>query len=95
MNIHLSRFPKRILACLLCIAMLAGFFMIHPPVRSEAKNYGQYKDVAKVYDQGNCPSMQGMSVCGNYLYACKINGNTDKEAVVARINNDPASSKLI
>ena len=75
-------FPKRLLAALLCFAILAGLLLILPPVQSQAKNYGQYKDVAKVYDQGSCPSMQGMSVCGNYIYACKIDGNTDASAVV-------------
>ena len=92
MNIQLSQMSKRILASLLCFIMLAGFLLIQPPIRSEAKNYGQYKDVAKIYDQGSCPSMQGMAVCGNYIYACKINGNTDKEAVLARVNNNPSSS---
>ena len=36
-----------------------------------AANHGKYKDVAKIYDQGSCPSMQGMAVHGDYIYAAR------------------------
>lgn len=57
-----------------------------------AANHGKYKDVAKIYDQGSCPSMQGMAVHGDYIYACKINNSTETSAVVARVNKETGNT---
>ena len=86
---------KRIVALLLCLTMLATLVLVVPPMKVEARNYGEYEDVAKVYDQGSCPSMQGMSVHGNYVYACKINGDTETAAVVARAHKDTGSTTFL
>ena len=86
---------KRITAVLLCLTILVGFVLIVPTTQAEARNYGEYEDVAKVYDQGSCPSMQGMSVHGNYVYACKINGDTETSAVVARVRKDTGSTAFL
>lgn len=86
---------KQLLSSSLCLVMLAGLFLAMPPVRSEAQNHGMYKYVAYVKDQGSCPSMQGMAVCGNYIYACKINGDTEKSAVVARVHKNTQEVKFL
>lgn len=82
-------------ATLLCLSMLLGFVLVLPPTEAKARNYGEYEDVAKIYDQGSCPSMQGMSVHGSYVYACKINGDTETSAVVARVNKDTGSTSFL
>ena len=39
--------------------------------------------------------MQGMSVHGNYIYACKIDGDTEASAVVARVHKDTGSTTYL
>ena len=83
------------------IALFSLFLLLAPmilvPVEVEAASvfYGDYTDVAKIYDYGSCPSMQGMSVHGNYVYACKINGDTETSAVVARVHKDTGSTSFL
>ena len=46
---------KRLLALILFFTLVAGVLLAAAPIQSQAQNYGQYKDVAKVKDQGSCP----------------------------------------
>lgn len=85
----------RTTSALLLAVLFLAVVMICKPTVANARNYGVYSDVATVYDQGSCPSMQGMSVHGNYVYACKINGDTETSAVVARVNKDTGSTSYL
>ncbi len=49
---------RRTLSVLLCLVILAGLLPAVMPAQTEARNYGVYEDLGKVYDQGTCPSMQ-------------------------------------
>ena len=85
----------RVISVLVCLVMLVSTIPTVCLTRTLARNYGVYEDVAYVYDQGSCPSMQGMSVHGSYVYACKINGDTETSAVVARVNKDNGSTNYL
>ena len=90
---------KRALSVVLCFALVAGFFLVgsvtsEDVIRAEATNHGVYGTLASIYDYNSCPSMQGLAVCGDYLYCIKTDGN-DYAAVVARVNKKDGSKSWI
>ena len=77
---------KRILAMLLCVAMLLPLGVFDLPQKVHATNHGTYDTVAVVTNlNSGYPSMQGLGLCGNYLYAVKTDGD-DYGATVCRVD---------
>ena len=58
------------------------------------KHYSTYSDLAKVYDQNSCYSMQGMTVDNTYVYCAKT-GSNDTRATVTRIDKSSGAKTLM
>ena len=82
------------------IALFSLFLLLAPmilvPVEVEAASvfYGDYTDVAKIYDYGSCPSMQGLAVGSQQLYTIKIN-SSDSLAVISMTDKDTGSTTTL
>ena len=88
-----KRFKK--LIAMLTLVMLLASMVVLPNEASAANDfYGDYTDVAKVYDYGSCPSIQGIAVGSQKMYAVKINGD-DTQAFITMADKDSgATTKL-
>ena len=76
-----KRFKK--LIAMLTLVMLLASMVVLPNEASAANDfYGDYTDVAKVYDYGSCPSIQGVAVGSQKIYSIKINSN-DTQAFIS------------
>ena len=80
---------KRLMALCLCLALIAT--VLPMPSLAVAANTdlpqehsGNYDTLSMIYDQGDCYSMQGMTVDNNYTYCAKVNTDTDASAVIVR-----------
>ena len=82
---------QSLIAMLTAVLLLVG--MIYIPTPAEAANafYGDYTDVAKIYDYGSCPSMQGLAVGSGQLYTVKT-GSNDTKAFISMTNKDTGST---
>ena len=82
---------KKLIAMFALVAILASVALV--PIEVSAANdfYGDYTDVAKIYDYGSCPSLQGLAVGSQKLYAIKIGGNDDK-AFISMTDKDSGST---
>ena len=90
---------KRAAAIALCLVLLAGLAM--PIVNAvdvsdtvSQKHYSSYGELALVYDQNSCYSMQGMTVNNTYVYCAKI-GSNDARATVTRIDKNTGAKTLM
>ena len=82
---------KRALALILAAILLLSNVNFLPTVSAAALFYGDYTDAAKIYDSYSCPSMQGLAVGSQYLYAIKT-GLSDSRAVITRTDKDTGST---
>ena len=87
----MKRTMKRVVALLSLVVLLIG--MIYVPMEANAANefYGDYTDVAKIYDYGSCPSMQGLAVGSQMLYTIKINSD-DSKAFISMTDKDTSKT---
>lgn len=69
--------------------------VIQPEVEASAAYYTGYSTLANIYDQGDCPSMQGFAVHGDYLYSAKINATTEASAVIARTHRTSGTTSFL
>ena len=82
------------------IALFALFLLLTPmvlvPIEAEAASafYGEYTDVAKIYDYGSCPGMQGLAVGSQMLYTVKVNSN-DTQAVIKMTDKDTGETTTL
>lgn len=87
---------NRSMALLLCLALVAGFIpgfpASTPPVSAATASYDDYNDVSFIYNLGDCPSMQGMAIHGNYIYCAKVNTETETSAIITRTNKNTGES---
>ena len=83
----MSKMIKRTVALLTLVMLLVG--MVYVPMEADAANefYGDYTDVAKIYDYGSCPSMQGLAVGSQMMYTIKI-GSNDSLAFISMTDKD-------
>ena len=90
---------NRLVAFCLCLAMIAGlipaFELSLPTARAAITSYDDYYDVSRIYDLGDCPSMQGFAVYGDYLYCAKVNTTTETSAIITRTNKTTGSSSYM
>ena len=85
---------QKIIAMFALVAILASFVVVPTEVSAANDFYGDYTDVAKIYDYGSCPSIQGVAVGSQKMYAVKINGD-DTQAFITMADKDTgATTKL-
>ncbi|MBQ2382599.1 MAG: InlB B-repeat-containing protein, partial [Oscillospiraceae bacterium] len=75
---------------LLCFVLLAVSLVLVPQSAEAVaayEFYGDYTDVAKIYDYNSCPSIQGVAVGSQKLYSIKINGS-DSAAFISMSDKD-------
>ena len=85
---------QKIIAMFALVAILASFVVLPTEVSAANDFYGDYTDVAKVYDYGSCPSIQGVAVGSQKMYAVKINGTDDKAFITMADKDTGATTKL-
>ena len=93
---------KRSAAIALCLVLLLGLIVPQLPAVNAVnvsntvpqKHYSSYSELALVYDQNSCYSMQGMTVDNAYVYCAKI-GNNDARATVTRIDKNSGAKTLM
>ena len=87
----MNRLMKRAIAVLTLVMLLTT--MVYSPSEADAANafYGDYTDVAKIYDYGSCPSMQGLAVGSQKMYTVKI-GSNDSLAFISMTDKDSGST---
>ena len=83
---------KKLISCFALFAIFASLvvFGISPTEVHAASvdYYTSYSDVIKIYNQGDCPSMQGFDIDTTYAYCAKINTTTETSATIARVHKD-------
>ena len=82
---------KRLVACLTLVVLLASMVYVAPEAEAVNDFYGDYTDVAKIYDYGSCPSMQGLAVGSTYMYSVKINSDST-QAFISMTNKDTGTT---
>ena len=93
---------KRLTAMLLCLVLFAGLVLPQLPIANAVdvsavlpqKHYSSYVNLAMVYDQNSCYSMQGMTVNNTYVYCAKT-GSNDARATVTRIDKSSGAKTLM
>ena len=94
---------KRMLAFCLCLAMVAVLLpQFTLPVRAvdaadviSQRHYGSYDTLSTIYNQGDCFSMQGMTLDSNYTYCAKVNTDTDASACIIRSSKSDGSKTVM
>ena len=93
---------KRFVATALCLILLVGLIVPQLPVVNAVdvsntvpqQHYSNYSDLALIYDQNSCYSMQGMTVNNTYVYCAKT-GSNDARAIVVRIDKNTGAKTLM
>lgn len=80
---------------ILLIAIIAIFEIVFSPSPAQAAHYNSYTTLSMIYNQGDCYSMQGMAVYGDYIYSAKINSDTDASAVIAKTHRTSGSTSYL
>ena len=83
---------KKICIPLLWVALLAGFLLLPKEIRATV--YTQYTDVAKIYNYGSCPGMQGMAVGSQMLYTVKVD-STNTNSFISMTDKDSGSTTML
>ena len=86
---------QMLVAAIVCFVMIAAVFCTVPSADAAGSVYGDSTTIAMIYDQGNCYSMQGFGIYGNYLYSIKIDGSTNAEACIARTHKDTGATTYL
>ena len=90
---------RRILSLSLCLCLLAGLLL--PARGADAadvipqQHYGEYDILSFIYNQGDCFSMQGMTLDSNYTYCAKVNTDTDASACIIRSSKTDGSKTVM
>lgn len=87
----MNKTTKRLIACLTMAVLLVTMVYVPPVVNAANEFYGNYTDVAKIYDYGSCPSMQGLAVGSQMLYTVKI-GSSDSLAFISMTDKDTGTT---
>ena len=83
---------KRAIAVVMLVAVLLSNVSLASAVTSDWVFYGDYTDVTTLKNySGTYPSMQGLAVGSQYLYAIKINSN-DTLATIAMVDKDTGAT---
>ncbi len=82
---------QKLIAMFSLIVLLASLVLVPNEVSAANDFYGDYTDVAKVYDYGSCPSIQGLAVGSQKMYAVKIN-SSDSQAFITMADKDSGAT---
>ena len=91
---------KRLLAWCLCLVLCTALLPM-PSLAVDAysvipqTHYGSYSTLSTIYDQGDCFSMQGMTLDSNYTYCLKVNTNTDALACIVRTSKSTGDKTVM
>ena len=82
---------KRLLAWCLCLVLVTALLPLPTLAVTAAdtipqNHYGSYETLSTIYNQGDCFSMQGMTMNSTYTYCAKVNTDTDASACIIRTN---------
>ena len=77
---------KRVMATILVVVLLLTNVNFASVVNAY-EFFGSYTDVAKIYDSNSCPSMQGLAVGSQMMYAIKIKTDNTR-AVITMTDKD-------
>ena len=83
----MNKSMQKLIAMLTLVMLLASLVLVPNEVSAANDFYGDYTDVAKIYDYGSCPSIQGLAVGSQKMYAVKIN-STDTQAFISMSDKD-------
>ena len=86
---------KKLLSAVICLLMIAALVCLPQPAKAAGSVYGDYTTVARIYDQGDCFSMQGFGIYGNYLYCIKANTDTNASACIAKVHKDTGATSYL
>lgn len=87
----MKKCTERLISILLAMALIFPMLSQIIP-RISAASYSGYTTLARIYDQSDCPSMQGFAVYDDYLYSAKVNTTTETSAVIARTHRTSGST---
>ena len=98
----MTHLPKRLLCLCLCL-ILVGTLIPQSPLSVQAADasalpqlhYGNYETLAMIYNQGDCFSMQGMTLDRTYTYCAKVNTDTDASACIIRTNKSTGDKTVM
>ena len=83
----MNKTVQRVFAVFSMVLLLASFVVFPNDVSAASAFYGEYTDVAKIYDYNSCPSIQGVAVGSQKIYSIKINSN-DTQAFISMSDKD-------
>ena len=83
----MSKTIQRVFAVFSLVLLLASFVVLPNDVSAASEFYGEYTDVAKIYDYNSCPSIQGIAVGSQKIYSIKINSG-DTQAFISMTDKD-------
>lgn len=83
----MNKSMQKLIAMLTLVMLMASLVLVPNEVSAANDFYGDYTDVAKIYDYGSCPSIQGLAVGSQKMYAVKINGS-DSQAFISMSDKD-------
>ena len=91
---------KRLMAWCLCLVLCAGLLPLPSLAVDAAKDlvqqhYGDYETLSVIYNQGDCFSMQGMTLDSTYTYCAKVNTDTDASACIIRTNKSTGDKTVM
>ena len=91
---------KRLLAWCLCLVLCAGLLPLPSKAVDAAtdltqQHYGGYATLSTIYNQGDCFSMQGMTLDSTYTYCAKVNTDTDASACIIRTNKSTGAKTVM
>ena len=90
----MTRTMKRVIAAVILAVMLLSNANMASAVTSDWQFYGDYTDVAVIKDSNSCPSMQGLAVGSQMLYAIKT-GSSDTKAVITMTDKDSGTTTTL
>ena len=91
---------KRLMSWGLCLVMVAALLPM-PSLAVDAAtsipqlHYGTYDTLSIVYNQGDCFSMQGMTLDSTYTYCAKVNTDTDASACIIRTDKSTGAKTVM
>ena len=99
----MKHLTKRIWSVLAVIALLAALLPVGalPAKAVDAADvipqlhYGNYDTLSMIYNQGDCFSMQGMTLDTAYTYCAKVNTDTDASACIIRTSKSTGAKTVM
>lgn len=85
---------QKLIAMFALAVLLASLIVVPNEVSAANDFYGDYTDVAKIYDYDSRPSIQGIAVGSQMIYTVKIGGDDTKAFVTMTDKDTGENTKL-